>query len=138
MSPLDRSSVVGIFLQRDALGADHVARRARGQFRVARLVQQTGQPADLQLRAALDEHVGAIQLHDQARLGIHEMRVLGRLGQRREFDMVAADFPGDGRQVRRGGDDVQFGLTPAGIQRRRATQPSSSLMVRFHCLVQFM
>ena len=54
-------------------------------------------------------HIGPVQLHDQAGLGIHEMRVLGRLGQNGEVNVVAADLSGNGAKVRRGGDDVEFG-----------------------------
>ena len=83
-----------------------MAGRARCHFFVARLIQQRGQPADFQFRAAFDQHIGVIELHDEAWLGVHEMRVFRRLGQRGEFNFVAADFFGDGPEVRRGGDDV--------------------------------
>jgi len=38
------------------------------------------------------------------------MRVFGGFGKRGEFDFIAADFPRDGRKIRRRGDDVQFGV----------------------------
>src|SRR5258706_2799844 len=49
------------------------------------------------------------------------MRVFRGLGERREFDLVAADFLGDGGEVGRRGDDVQLGL-----RTQREQSPESS------------
>ena len=45
-------------------------------LRVAALLDQRRQPADLQLAADDDQQVGLLQLQDEARLGLDEVRIL--------------------------------------------------------------
>ena len=87
-----------------------MAWRARRQFFIARLVQQRRKPAGFQFRPAFDHHVGVVQFHDEAGLGIHEMRVFRWFRQRGKRDFVAADFLRNGCEVRRGSHDVHFRL----------------------------
>ena len=61
----------------------HAPGLADFDFRIARVLQERRQPADLELRATVDEHVGLAQLDDEARPRIDEVRIFGRLRQRR-------------------------------------------------------
>ena len=56
---------------------------------------QRRQPADLQLAADDDQQVGLLQLQDEARLRLDEVRILVALGDRLDRDLVAADLPRD-------------------------------------------
>src|SRR5262245_5619434 len=97
----------GDFKQLNTVGTFHVTWPA-SEFRITRLVEQGRKPANFQFSAAFEKHVRAIELNDEARLGIDEVRIFGRLCERREINMVAADFFRDRGNVRRGCDDIQF------------------------------
>ena len=58
------------------------AGRASGDLVVARALEQRRQPAQLGLRAAVDQYIRAVEGDDKAGLGIDEVRVFGRLGER--------------------------------------------------------
>jgi len=98
----------------DTLAAVDAAWRAGSQARVARALEQRTQPAQLQLRAALEQRIGAVEFHQEARLGIHEMRVFQGFGQGGDLHAVSADFTGEGAQVGGRGHEVQRGVTAAG------------------------
>ena len=77
------------------------------------------QPADLELGAALDEHVGAVQRDDLARARVDEVRVLGGLGDRGDRDAIAAESAGDGAVFGSRGHHLEQ-------QRRRAASSARS------------
>ena len=94
-----------------------IAVRARLDLRVAALLDQRRQPADLQLAADDDQQVGLLQLEDEARLGFDEVRILIAARDRLDGDAVAADLARNRREILGGRDDVQLALRA----RRRAT-----------------
>src|SRR5258707_15715077 len=100
----------GYFQQLNSLSTRDVPGSPVSQLGVARLVQQRGEPSYLELSAAFDKDVGAIELHNEAGLGIHEMRIFGWFGQDGEIDILTADLLRDGCQVGCSGDHVQFGI----------------------------
>ena len=65
-------------------------RSARSEFRIARLFQQSGEPANLEFGSPFDDHVGPIQLHNETWLRINEVRIFGGLGQRGDVDVILA------------------------------------------------
>ena len=69
-----------------------VALGARLDLRVAALVEQRRQPADLQLAADDDQQVGLRELEDEARLRLDEVRVLVAARDRLDLHLVAADL----------------------------------------------
>src|SRR5438132_11177949 len=66
---------------------------------VAALLNQRRQPANLQLAAHDDEHVGLLQLENEARLRLDEVGILIALCDRIDRDAIAADFGGNRREV---------------------------------------
>ena len=79
-------------------------------FWIARVLQERGEPTNLQLGAAVDEHVSVAQLDDETRAGIDEVRILGRFRHRADFDLVAPNFTRERSEIREGGDDFEFGV----------------------------
>ena len=77
---------------------------------VAALIDQRRQVADLELEAGDDQDVGAGELQDEGRLGVHEMRILISLRQRERLHPVAADRVRDRGEVLEGRDDVELRL----------------------------
>src|SRR5262249_40599901 len=61
-------------------------------FRIARVLQKRWQPAELELGATVNEHIGIAQCHHKARSRIDEVRVLGSFRQHSYVDFVATDF----------------------------------------------
>ena len=57
-------------------GRIEIARRADLNLRVAALLDERRQPADLELAADDDQQIGLLQLQDEARLGLDEVRIL--------------------------------------------------------------
>src|SRR5712691_1545809 len=84
------------FEQLNSLSTRDVARSPARQLGVARLIQQRGEPSYLELSTAFDKDVGAIELHDEAGLGIDEMRIFGWLGEGGEINIIPADLLRDG------------------------------------------
>ena len=62
---------------------------------VAALLDERWQPADLQLASDQDQQVGRVELEDEARLGLDEVRVLISARQRLDAHLVAAHLLGD-------------------------------------------
>ena len=96
--------------QANSLRSLHAARFAQLDLRVARILQERRQPADLQLRAAIDQHIRAPQLHDETRARIDKVRILRRFGQDRNADVIAANFARERAKIGQSGDDVDFRL----------------------------
>ncbi len=86
-----------------------VAVRPHLDLRVAALLDERRQPADLQLPAHGHEEVGLGELQDEAGLGLDEVRVLVAAGDRLHLDPVAAHLAGEVGQVLGAGDDVDGG-----------------------------
>ncbi len=84
-----------------------IALRSGLDLRVPALRDERREPADLEIAADDDQQVRLVQDQDEARLRLDEMRVLVALGQRRDLDLVAPHFLGDGRHVLSGGDNVE-------------------------------
>src|SRR5260370_10510286 len=80
------------FEQLNSLSTRDVARSPARQFGVTRLIQQRREPSYLQLGAAFDKDVGAIELPDEAGLGIDEMRIFGWFGEGGKIDILTADL----------------------------------------------
>ena len=98
------------FEQRNPVGRDDPARGARADFRVAGLVDQRRQPADLEVEAVLDQNVGFVQRDDEARLRLNVVGILVRLADAGDVDAIAADVARDGREIGQRGDDLELGL----------------------------
>ena len=105
------------FEHADAFVTEDASGLARRELGVARAREQRRQPADFQFRAALDERIGPVELHDEAGLGVHEVRVFRGPRERGDLDLVAADFLRDSREVRRGDDNIKFGVRGQNDQR---------------------
>src|SRR2546427_164613 len=75
------------------------------------------QPSDFELAPDDDQHVGPLQLEDEARLRLDEMRVLIALRQRLDGGAIAANLARDRREILGRRDDVQLPLR-ARRQRR--------------------
>ena len=112
----------GHFEELDALAAHDVRGGARLEPGVPRPLEQWREPADLQFRAALPEHLGRAEPPGETRLGVHEMRILGRTRQRRNVHLVAADGLGQGTEIRGRGDDLQPGLRQGRKQKQGQQQ----------------
>ena len=91
-SPAARVTFAGTFIRRTPCDACDAPRFADFDLRIARVLQERRQPANLQFRAAFDQDIGVAQLHDKARPRVDEVRVFGRFRHRCDFDFVAADF----------------------------------------------
>ena len=89
-------------------------------LRVAALLDERRQPADLQLASDDDQQVGLLQLQDEAWLGFDEVRILVAARERIDGDAIAADLARDRRQVLGGGDDVELALRAPGRGEQRA------------------
>jgi hypothetical protein len=103
--------------RRDEAAGLEVGRRADGEARIARLLDQERQPADLELHARADEQVGVPHARDQARPRLDVMRVLQRRRRRRDVDLVAAELLDERRPLGLAGDDVERGLRRHGGER---------------------
>jgi hypothetical protein len=112
-----------------ALRGDDAARRAGEDLGVARPVEQRRQPADFQLGAALDEHVGAVEGNDLTGARVDEVRILRRFGDGGDGDLGAADLAGDGAVFGSRGDDIERG---AGRQRRAEQDGGGESESEFH------
>ena len=95
---------------------------SRLNLRVAALLDERRQPADLQLAADGDEHVGLLKLEDEARLRLDEMRILIAPGDRFDRDAVAADFAANRREIFGRRNDVQFALRERGCARSNSNR----------------
>ena len=76
----------------------HIARRleiaglAGLDRRVARLLRDEREPADLELGAGRDDEIGAARPRDEAGLGLDVVRILQRVGRDVDADLVAAQL----------------------------------------------
>ena len=109
-SPAARVSCAGTSIKRIPCDACDASGFADFDFRIARVLQERRQPADLELRATVDKHVGLAQLDDEAGPRIDEVRIFGRLRQDGDVDIVAADLARDRSEVGQSRDDIDFGL----------------------------
>src|SRR4026209_439805 len=91
-------------------GRIEIARAARLDFRVAALVDERRQPADLQFAADDNQKVRLLELEDEARLRFDKMRVLIPFDDRVNGNVVATDLTRDRREVLGGGHDVELAL----------------------------
>ena len=74
--------------QRDPLRGDDASRGAARDARVAGAVEERREPAGLERCAALDQGVGPVEGHDEARLRVDEVRIrANRLGKRLRVDV---------------------------------------------------
>src|SRR5262249_26453583 len=71
----------------------------RLDLRVAALLDERRQPADLELAADYDQHVGPLKLQDEARLRFDEMRILIAPGDGLDANPIAADLARDRREI---------------------------------------
>jgi hypothetical protein len=69
-----------------------ITRRPALDLRVAGLLQQDRQPADLELGAIRDDEIGRARARNQARLRVHAMHVLHRRGCGVDVDVIAAEL----------------------------------------------
>ena len=117
-----RDVPVGNLEDRGAERRVQIALRADLNLRVPALLDERRQPADLELAADADQHVGLLQLEDEARLRLDEVRVLIALRHRVDGDVIAADLARDRREILGRRHDVQLALR----RRRRARQQEDS------------
>src|SRR5204862_7768959 len=101
---------------RRAEGRIEVPGRPRLNLAVAALLDERGQPPNLELAPHDNEQVRALQLHDEAWLRLDEVRILIAARQRFDRNAVAADFASDRRQVFGGRNDIQFALRERGAR----------------------
>ena len=87
-----------------------IAVRAGLNLRVAALLDERRQPADLELAPDDDQQVGFLELEDEARLRFDEVRILIALRERIDGDPIAAHLLRDRRQILGRGDDVELSL----------------------------
>ena len=92
-----------------ALRHVEVPRRPGLDPRVAALLDQRGQPADLELPADDGQQLGAVEQQDEARLGLDEVRVLVSPRDGVHRHPVAADLAHEAGHVFGGGDDLERG-----------------------------
>ena len=105
----------GRYLQdADVLRGIEVTVGTRLDLRVAAAVEERRQPADLQLAADRDIQVGAAHRQDEARLRLHEVRILIALRERGHRHLVATDLAGDRPEVFGRRNDVQLALRVCG------------------------
>ena len=71
-------------------------------------MQERRQPADLEFRAAIDQHIGRAQWDDETRARIDEVRIFRRLSQSRDLDFVVANFARERCEIGQGGDDFEL------------------------------
>src|SRR5205814_8235255 len=95
---------------------------SRLNLRVAALLDERRQPADLQLASDDDEEVRLLQLEDEARLRLDEMWILIAFRDRLDGDAIAADLARNRRQIFGRGDDIQLALGPRGRRREHGVQ----------------
>ena len=95
-------------------------------LRVARLLQQQRQPADLELGAGADQQVGVARARDQARPGLDLVRVLQRGGGDRHVDLVAAELLRERAPFGLAGEHAQRGVRRQREQQRAAPRRSGS------------
>ena len=109
-SPAARDSVRRHLHQSNPLRCLHPSRLSDFDLWVARVLQQRRKPADLELRAAINQHIGLAKFDDETGPRIDEMRILGRLGEDGDVDIVTADLAGDRGIIGQSRDNVDFGL----------------------------
>ena len=106
------------FQGRDACRAIHVTRMTVLDSRVLACLKQSGKERVLAIESDQHDQVGTIQQRHKTRLHRHAMRVFDAGGEAEHFNLIAADLPGEVREVSKRGDDVDFGR----LNLRRAKQ----------------
>ena len=121
----ERSSCVGTSSLRTKSAAAKLPRLSGLDFRVARLLQQHRQPADLQLGAGAHQQVGVARAGDQARPGLDLVRVLQRGGGHLHVDQLAAELLRQRAPLGLAGQHAQ-----RRVRRRGAATPCSAAATR--------
>src|SRR5260370_40175272 len=85
-----------------------ISRRGWLDISVATLSDQRRKPADLQLQSHTDQEIGVTQLQQEAGFGIDKVRILIAPGQRLNINLVAANFLGKRREVRKRSNHLQI------------------------------
>src|SRR2546425_8873842 len=78
-------------------------------LRVAALIKERREVANLQLESRDDQRVGPRELQDERRLGVDEVRVLVPLHEGESLDAVPADRVGQRGEVLQGRHDLEPG-----------------------------
>jgi len=87
------------FQKPDPLRRFHPSRLSDFDFWIARILQEWREPTDLEFRSAIDQHIGFAQFDDETGPRIDEMRVLGRLGEDGDVDILTTDLTREGSVV---------------------------------------
>src|SRR5262249_52783279 len=98
---------------------------------VPALLNQGRQPADLELATDDDQYVGFLQLQDEARFRLDEVRILVAARQPLDVRAIAGHFARDRREVLGCGDDVQLALRVRG-QRNECESDGEKSFESFH------
>ena len=112
-----RDGAGGNLENRGAQRRVQITLRARLDLRVAALLDERRQPADLELASDRYQQVRFLKLEDEARLRLDEMRILIASRHRFDRDPIAADLTPDRREILRARDDRELAL------RRRRLDP---------------
>src|SRR4029078_1255496 len=91
--PLGPVEAGGNLEELDSLGGDDVTGSSRRDFTVAGVLEQWRPPAELELRSSFDQSVGPVEGDDETGLGIDEVRILRRFGERYYVHAIRADVP---------------------------------------------
>ena len=90
-------------------GAVQVADGSGSDVAIARSRDEGGKPANLELQACVDEEVRSVELDHHARLGLHEVGVLGALHEGDHVHAISADAGGQVPEVRDRRDNSETG-----------------------------
>ena len=78
---------------------------------ITTLLDERRQPADLEIATDQDEKVGLLELENEARFRLNEVRILIAFCDRIDRYVIAADLTRNGCEVLRRCDDVQLALS---------------------------
>ena len=104
----------------DARGGE-AARAAGLDLRVARLVHERRQPADLEVEPDVHEEIGVPELHREDGVRVHEVRILDAARQALDADAIAADLARERGEPLGGGDDPGIGGGERGEEQRESS-----------------
>jgi len=91
-------------------------------LRIAALLDERRQPADLELAPDRDQHIGLLQLQNEARLRFHEVWILVAARQGLHRDVIAANLTTDRRQIFGGRDHRELVLGGCGRRNERRSE----------------